>query len=124
MNILYHKYFELNIIAGGFVRCRIELDRGVDYIINKYNPGRYGHVSHDFIVIKGNGFEKNQQISETKRESVYHPISIIIHSGTATLDMSTFSYSDCVNEFETNRATYPETISLDIPPGRVFIFDW
>ena len=107
--------------AGENVRCRIELNRGIDYRIQKYKRGNFGHVSHDFIVIKGQEFEDSQEIVMSKLKSVYGPITIIINTRSAELNISTFSYPDCGNEFNTNIEKYPETIILDNQPGTVYI---
>ena len=108
-------------IAGENVRCRIELNRGVDYRIQKYKRGNFGHVSHDFIIIKGHEFADSQEIVMSNRKSVYGPITIIINTRSAELNMSTFYYRDCGNELNTNIEKYPETIVLDSQPGTVYI---
>ena len=114
-------YFEPWNIARENVRCRIELNRGVDYRIQKYKRGNFGHLSHDFIVIKGREFADNQEIVMSKRKSVYGRIAIIVNTRSAELNISTFSYPDCGNKVNTNIEKYPQTIVLDSQSGTVYI---
>ena len=98
----------------------MELHSGVDYRINKFSPGHFWKDSHDFIAINGQKLQESQ-LEVSKWESVYNPITIIVNTRSAALHMSTFVYPDCINEFKTNRSTYPEKMELDINQDRFFI---
>ena len=83
------------VFDGERVRCKIEMKRGVDYVISNYVGGDFGHVSYDFIMKKGAGIEPNKEIGNTKRGSVYNDFNIILNTKSAMMNMIRFAYPIC-----------------------------
>ena len=110
-------YFDVEP-KDALVKCKIQLKRGVDYLIENYEPGIFKSVPHDFIVIKGATSSDFEFPRNSKEDSVFEDIIIIIHTTSAKLSLKTFSYPKCKNTpgfqiTETNTADK----SLTLYPG-------
>ena len=106
------------VFDGERVRCKIEMKRGVDYVISNYVGGDFGHVSYDFIMKKGAGIEPNKEIGNTKRGSVYKDFNIILNTKSAMMNIITFTYPICQTDNGiniTNKENDEKVLSID--PG-------
>ena len=117
---------------GETVRCKIELKRGYDYVIEQYSQGEFGHVSYDFIMEKGKGIENNKEMALTRLGPVNDDFTIILNTKSALLDMTTYSYPICETDEQIARSkktrnglkiveTTPTEKALNVQPGACLI---
>ena len=97
-------------------QCKIQLRRGTDYIVRSYRVGDFKHVSYDFIILKGEGIEKNKEIAPTNYETVYQDFDVIINTRSASLSMTIYTYPKCeVDKVVTHQQD--GTKSMELRPG-------
>lgn len=49
--------FDVSPRDDQLVKCKILLRPGMHYLIENYQPGKFKSVSHDFIIMKGDGID-------------------------------------------------------------------
>jgi len=89
--------------SGELVRCKFELNRGMDYRVKKYDSGNRSYLLNDFIILQENVADDNKipivtELSKSKWKSVERASVVIINTRQAELDMIISPYPECREE--------------------------